>query len=108
MSASPPPELSYAQPLFLEEQRASKVLGDFSFVMWAIAAAMTIAMLIALVLFVQRIPNALVGVLLGAWLLVVCAVILPTRMIGITVLEPAELQIRLVLLGFTVWKRTIP
>jgi hypothetical protein len=108
MSASAPPELSYAQPLFLEEQRASAVLGNFSFAMWSIAGGVILAVAIAFIVAHNRLPSALMGVLLIASVLVAGVVSVMTMLIGITVVEPADLQIRLTLLGFTVWKRTIP
>ena len=101
-------QLSYAQPLFLEEQRASDVLQDFSFVMWSIAVAMLFVVLVVIVVLRHRIPAPLVGVLMGACVLVVGVILLINRINGITVIEPGDLQIRLSLLGMTVWKRTIP
>jgi hypothetical protein len=101
------PELSYVQPLFLEEQRASQVLGGFVHTIWTIAAAQALACLITIALLFHRLPNAVIGVIVGATVVVVAVIMLATSFVGVTVVEPAELQIRLSGWGLTVWKRTI-
>jgi hypothetical protein len=101
------PELSYAQPLFLEEQRAAQVLGGFVNTMWTIAAVQFLGCMIAVALLYHRIHHALIGLILGAGVLVFGIVMLCVNFVGITVLESAELQIRLTGFGLTVWKRTI-
>jgi len=107
MANSATPNLSYAQPLFLEEQRASEVLGGFVHTMWTIAGVQVLACTIAVIVLGHRIPNSLIGMILGAAVLVVCVILLLTSFLGVTVVEPAEVQIRLSVRGVTVWKRTI-
>jgi len=101
------PELSYVQPLFLEEQRASEVLGGFVHTIWTIFAFQFIACLLTVTLLFHRLPNVVIGLILGTTVLVLGLIMLATTFAGITVVEPAELQIRLACCGVTVWKRTI-
>jgi hypothetical protein len=102
-----PPPLNYVQPLFIEERPLRTWWPRFVkifmvFMLFLVAMESTVA-----IRFWFRIPIYMRGFLLGAILILALMPLFFSYARAITVLEPAELQLRLSIGGFTLWRHTI-
>ncbi|HEX3358624.1 MAG TPA: hypothetical protein VHS31_16735 [Tepidisphaeraceae bacterium] len=102
-----PLSLNYVQPLFLEDRlvknwwpRALTFLAVSLFLLAAFEGSLAFV-------FWYRIPQFARIAWLVAVLIFVSLPIFLSRLRAITVLEPAELQIRLLFASFILWRRTI-
>jgi len=103
------PELSYAQPLFLEEQRPWEMLDKGGRAIVWVPAGYAIGSLIFGIVARHRLSSPLVFFFIfGVPLLVFGAIALGSKLVATTIVELSAIQVRFSLGSLTIWRRTVP
>ena len=102
-----PQSLSYLQPLFVEEQSAGKWLGWVSTGFIFYGALVALAMLLIELFLRHRLPPSVQYVILGGTVFSTIACLVPSQVHSLTVLEPNELNLRLMIGPIRVWRRVV-